>query len=414
MKTELSFATIKLMIVSLSEIFVVPARQLNQILFHGLLLSVIIMGFWLLDSLKDPIIIANFIGMEYQPMAKLFSVLTTLILVSIYDFSTSILSKPTLFYLVSLSFGVIFLIFSALVSDPVVGLPNRQKRSDRYIAWFFYFSVEAYGSLMVAMFWSFTNTVMDLEQAKNAYGLIIATAQIGAIIGATLATHANTIGISQLILLSSMFVLSVSLLFKLYNVLFKNVIGQSIINDIIPITNYSITSVITTNSAHTNTNINENNNNNPNKITPLNSIYGFIAGFYEGLVIIMSHGYTIRLLALSCIYEIVVTILDYEFKLRGNQLLLSQLNNQLNLEFSGGLNVNNGIVNDDLPSSIVSMQQNMQINTGNNVGNNIGYNRDQQDMTDILEYASNHDKIFATEEVQFANLMGHFGQLTNG
>jgi len=28
-------------------------------------------------------------------------------------------------------------------------------------------SIEAYGSLMVALFWSFTNSIMDLEQAKG-------------------------------------------------------------------------------------------------------------------------------------------------------------------------------------------------------------------------------------------------------
>ena len=37
----------------------------------------------------------------------------------------------------------------------------------RYIGWVCYFSVEAYGSLMVAIFWSFTNSIMDLEQAKG-------------------------------------------------------------------------------------------------------------------------------------------------------------------------------------------------------------------------------------------------------
>lgn len=47
---------------------------------------------------------------------------------------------------------------------------------NRYIGWVCYFSVEAYGSLMVAIFWSFTNSIMDLEQAKgtdNTYAIII-------------------------------------------------------------------------------------------------------------------------------------------------------------------------------------------------------------------------------------------------
>lgn len=44
-------------------------------------------------------------------------------------------------------------------------------------------AIESYGSLAVALFWAFTNATVDLEGAKASYGLIIAGAQIGAIIG---------------------------------------------------------------------------------------------------------------------------------------------------------------------------------------------------------------------------------------
>eukprot|EP01035_Chromulina_nebulosa_P017245 gene17245-22773_t len=67
---------------------------------------------------------------------------------------------------------------SALLSDPINGLSSPDRGPHRLIGWLCYFTVEAYGSLMVALFWSFTNSVMDLEQAKGAYGLIIAIAQL--------------------------------------------------------------------------------------------------------------------------------------------------------------------------------------------------------------------------------------------
>jgi len=170
-----------------------------------LLLACIICGFWLLDSLKDPII-ANTIGMEYQPLAKFLSVVTTLIVVCIYDFATSSVSKPVLFHLVSLFYGLFILILAAYLADPVNGLSNREKNPKRYLGWICYFVIESYGSLMVALFWSFTNSIMDLEQAKGAYGLIISIAQIGAIIGSTFATRASQFGIPQLFIVGKLFI----------------------------------------------------------------------------------------------------------------------------------------------------------------------------------------------------------------
>ena len=53
----------------------------------------------------------------------------------------------------------------------------------RLIGWVSYFAIESYGSLMVALFWAFTNASMDPRTAESAYGLIVAFAQLGAIFG---------------------------------------------------------------------------------------------------------------------------------------------------------------------------------------------------------------------------------------
>ena len=177
-QAELSVRTIKMMAREMSKAFVVPVKQVPRIMFHGAILAFIIAGFWLLDSLKDPVL-ANIVGLEYQPIAKFCSVFFTLFVVCIYDFLSSTVSKPDLFHIVSISFGIIFVILAALLGDPATGFENTDKGPHRLVAWFAYFSVEAYGSLMVALFWSYTNSIMNLEQAKGAYGLIISIAQIG-------------------------------------------------------------------------------------------------------------------------------------------------------------------------------------------------------------------------------------------
>ena len=58
------------------------------------------------------------VGIEYQPMAKLGSVVVTLT-TFVYEYATTKLKKMELFHLVSSVFGLIFLILSALLSDPV-------------------------------------------------------------------------------------------------------------------------------------------------------------------------------------------------------------------------------------------------------------------------------------------------------
>ena len=221
MNAELSIRTIKMMRSALSDAFMIPFHDMPRILYHGLVLACIIAGFWLLDSLKDPIF-TNTVGIEYQPLAKLFSVLTTLLVVCIYDFITSIVQKITLFHIVAWAYGLIIMILSALLADPEIGLTHEFKGPNRYIGWICYFVIESYGSLMAALFWSFTNSVMNLEEAKGGYGLIIALAQFGAILGSTLATKTTKFGISTLFLMGALSMFSVSVLMKLYAIIFRD------------------------------------------------------------------------------------------------------------------------------------------------------------------------------------------------
>ena len=365
--TDLSSKTIKLIRTSMAQSFKVPYKELPRVLFHGLILSSIIAGFWLLDSLKDPIV-ANTIGIEYQPIAKLISVISTLFIVCIYDFLTSVVSKPILFHIVSGFFGLIFMIIAALLTDPKYGLGNTDIGPKRMLGWVAFCSIEAYGSLMVALFWSFTNSIMDLEQAKGAYGLIIATAQLGAIIGSTLATNAHYIGMSQLFIISSVMIFSISLLIKCYHLTFRdyateankarvrsisensnidpllNSVGQKLqhIHTLNNTTNNTTTNTTTTshhlNNTHKTLELDHLEDNNTNTTdddimdiedfnpiitissnnTCVQSIRNTLSGFSEGLLLLFSYSYMIKLLGVSVLYEIIMTILDYQFKVLGS------------------------------------------------------------------------------------------------
>jgi ATP/ADP translocase len=132
MRPELSLRTLRVLGKSISTAFLVPFKEVPRVLFHGLILSFIICGFWLLDSLKDPVLAAT-VGIEYQPIAKFFSVCTTLIVVCLYDYLTSVVSKPFLFHLISCGFGVGMMVMAALLGDSETGLSKRHKDPNHYL-----------------------------------------------------------------------------------------------------------------------------------------------------------------------------------------------------------------------------------------------------------------------------------------
>ncbi|CAN0522907.1 unnamed protein product, partial [Ectocarpus sp. 8 AP-2014] len=122
--------------------------------------------------------------LEYQPRAKLVSVAVTLLLVIQYNRLVDSCSKPTqLFYILGACYTLLFLLVSLVLRTAPLGLANWGTRPARVVGWVSFVAIESYGSLAVALFWAFTNSTVDLEAAKASYGLVIAGAQIGAIIG---------------------------------------------------------------------------------------------------------------------------------------------------------------------------------------------------------------------------------------
>jgi ATP/ADP translocase len=317
---------------------------------HALILSVIIGGFWLLDTIKDPLF-ATIVGIEYQPTAKLLSVVFTIFTVMVYDHLSSDVSKPTLFYIVSGTYGILFLIISGcLPNHQGPGEEQTQQIYSKELGWISFFVIESYGSMMVAMFWSFTNSIMDLEEAKGAYGLILSIAQTGAILGSTLALNAKTIGYPSLFLIGSMTSLSVTLFIKLYHIVFvdEDTVAatsrvrtwtddeESVRSLELRITGFgsaaAAAAAAATHSASTTYSTDDDDTESVDShrshseekgavVRYFNSFTKWFAikfgGFCEGLALIFQHKYVMRIFAVSCFYEIVITVLDYEFKMLG-------------------------------------------------------------------------------------------------
>jgi AAA family ATP:ADP antiporter len=157
----------------------------------------IIGGYWLLRSIKDPII-STISGVESIPKAKMLSVVVVTFGVAIYNELYDRFEPHQLFYIIGGFYTVLFGIIGLMLMHPVYGIDNTDADPSRLLGWVSYCAIESFGSIGVTNFWAFANSVYDLERAKRSYGLLIACAQIGSVAGPTLVTQAASIGIPGL------------------------------------------------------------------------------------------------------------------------------------------------------------------------------------------------------------------------
>ena len=177
-------------------------------------LAILIGGFWLLDSVKDSIFVGT-VGLRYLPYAKPVSVAVSLCAVLGYTRLTEVLSAAQLFGFVGAAFCVLFAALGLWLAVPGEGPgADRPHAADRMIGWVCYCAIESFGSVAVALFWAFTNDRVDLETAKSSYGIIIAVAQVGAILGASIATYSRSLHSYGILALGALAPLAASALLR--------------------------------------------------------------------------------------------------------------------------------------------------------------------------------------------------------
>lgn len=97
-----------------------------------------------------------------------------------------------------ISYGAMFAVIGLLLIHPTIGLANSKADPSRLLGWTSYCLIESFGSMVVQCYWALVNSSVDVHFAKKNFGLVVAGAQIGSILGPTLATQASTIGIPAL------------------------------------------------------------------------------------------------------------------------------------------------------------------------------------------------------------------------
>lgn len=341
-------------------------------------LFLILFAFWLLDSLKDPIFVKLVDGKisKHQPPAKLCSVFVTLGLVCLLEFWTNLMQqrkrdlriqKETIitsddsvldpggvwkriqmksaglsgkrgnqdeppehakddvvsfdiFYHVGIPYFVAFSILSYFVwrfeqkgyqetiitSMPASKIEQEENPLACYIlGYILYATVESFGSLAVATFWSYTNSTLSLNDAERYYGPIIATAQLGAIGGSTLVAVGKWESSYLLIVVALVIILEL-LLMRGYDRRFE---PTSIL-------------VAEQQSAFDRTKRRGTSHygdidDNASVMTAQDGKATMTKPFWSGVYLIFNHSYVLLILGVSCLYEVAMTLLDYQMKLLG-------------------------------------------------------------------------------------------------
>lgn len=335
-------------------------------------LALTLLVFWLLDSLKDPVFATMVEGNlnKHQPLAKMASVGGTLFLVVLMEIVSHGRKKKqeggngmdedeigsdggkwtkmligrkqnedaeedenagnkipiSTFRFVGLAYISVFGGLSYLISlhpdfNEVANLSDESKRSSVWYAlgYLQYITIESYGSIAVATFWSFANSTLTLKAAKTFYGFIIAVAQIGAIGGSTIATLPN-VSIPYLFTLACIGILVQIGVMHVYGKYFPYAMNED--DDIVFFDDESVQDYeaeLSKKAAKARKIREKALSNSQRSNAAEESTNGLTSAkvFFSGVFMIMKYNYLLLILGVSCLYEVSLTCLDYEMKLIG-------------------------------------------------------------------------------------------------
>ena len=259
-------------------------EELQKFAFLGAIFGLIIGSYWAFRPIKDSIF-AAIVGVEYQPWAKMLSLVVIVPLVILYSKLIDTFPRSKVFYVLTIFYGLLALGFAFYLSHPVYGLPNTIRDPYRYIGWLWYVFVESFGSLIVALFWAITTDITTEDSAKRGFPIIALLGQIGNIFGPLMlnAKRWGFVNSSPVIAIVGLFCFFMAALMWLFL-----------------------------------------------KVTPKDQLEGYQAkdtevkkkgekpGFLEGLKLLLTQPYLLGIFLVITLYEIIVTVFDYLLKAMSN------------------------------------------------------------------------------------------------
>ena len=157
-------------------------NEFKKFMRMGLIMSMIIGIYWTMRPLKDSIF-RELVGDANQiAIAKMISVLLMIPFIAAYTKLLDFISKPKLLSIAPpLFYGTIVFLFSWYVLAFQSGLIGVSWLSIG-LGYLWYFIVESFGSMIVALFWSFSTDITKAESAKKGFPLVYTFGQLGQVI----------------------------------------------------------------------------------------------------------------------------------------------------------------------------------------------------------------------------------------
>ncbi len=146
----------------------------------GLLFSwffLAISAFWLLKPVRVASLITH-LGAAETPYLKIGSMIAVGAVVAVYSRIVDRVSRRTLALGVAVLFAVLFVGFWAVLSGA-----GEAVRGSRPFVYAFYILTDVYSTVMVAVFWTYTNDVVTRDEADKLYGPIGLGGILGGIVG---------------------------------------------------------------------------------------------------------------------------------------------------------------------------------------------------------------------------------------
>lgn len=251
--------------------------SMEEIKRYGLLALTfffIVGSYWLLKALKDAIF-NDLVSFRYQPEAKIASVIVIIPLILLYTELVDRVGRHYLFYIVCSFYAATFAVIAYLIANPVAEMhsPLIDWIPGKALGWITYLAAESYGTITIAMFWSFMATMTNTAAAKRSYAMIVISGQTGAIVGPTLVTYAPTLGVPLLLYYGAIGIALVPLFIYVYITYFQTAAELQALDQ--PST----------------------------------------TGLFEGLHLLWTRSYLMGIFVVATVYEVVGTIMDYQMKI---------------------------------------------------------------------------------------------------
>ncbi|TET06079.1 hypothetical protein E3J79_03410 [Candidatus Dependentiae bacterium] len=169
-----------------NSLFEIAPHERLKVLFLSLTYFCIIAGYSVAKELKDTVF-TIIVGEYYIPKVRIAAMIILVPAILFYALLVDRLRRYQLLCFYSLFYSIVGLIFTFLLSHPIIGMANTDSSPYRLFGWLFYFFLEGYTPFVVSVFWAFANSITDQEGAKKNYGLMVAGSKLGGMFGPLLA-----------------------------------------------------------------------------------------------------------------------------------------------------------------------------------------------------------------------------------